>query len=63
MIEIARELLNDGWKFRYDEGTQYIGIYHPKGGKQSILHFTSPVRADQFGPGLAKFFNNLGERD
>lgn len=52
-----KELLSDGWSFSYEPETQYIGINHPAGGKQSLLSFSSKNRGDQFGELIAGFLN------
>jgi hypothetical protein len=37
----------DGWVLRYEPETKFIGLYHPKGGKQTVCECSSPVMAER----------------
>ena len=63
MIDAVKELAEDGWVFKYEPATRYIGINHPNGGKQSLLHFPSAERGNQFGEAIAEFLNAKKENN
>ena len=43
------EYRKNGWVFRYDASTKFIGAYHPNGGKQSICELNNVFGNDDFG--------------
>lgn len=52
---------NDGWEYRYEPETLFIGAYHPKGGAQSICHFPDRPIGDVAGPMIVDMLNAQGE--
>jgi hypothetical protein len=55
--EVFRERLADGWSFAYEQDTNYVGLNHPQGGKQSVLRIEYGAYADEIGAALAAFLN------
>jgi hypothetical protein len=47
--------LTQGWSFEYEPETRYIGLSHPRGGKQSICEIQND---DKFGYAIAAALNN-----
>lgn len=58
MKSVVAEFQKNGWEFIYDSDTRFIGVYHPRGGKQSICEIVHPFESDAFGYALAEFLNN-----
>ncbi len=54
---INRIKLSQGWRFTYSPSTRYIGMEHPKGGKQSICEMKHPFDMDEFGKLIIDFLN------
>lgn len=48
----------EGWEYRYEPATQFIGAYHPKGGARSICHFPDKKIGDDVGPVFAAILNS-----
>lgn len=48
---------DNGWVFKYEPGTKFIGTYHPRGGKQSICELVHHFEPDAFGMAIAEFLN------
>lgn len=49
----------EGWEYRYEPATQFIGAYHPNGGAQSICQFPDKRIGDDIGPALAAILNDM----
>ena len=57
MKNIVEEYQKDGWVFKYESGTKFIGAYHPNGGKQSICELVNHIESNAFGITIAEFLN------
>jgi hypothetical protein len=57
---VFAERLADGWTFAYEPGTNYVGLNHPNGGRQSVLRVEYGVYDAEIGAALAAFLNNAG---
>lgn len=65
-MSCVQKLRDDGWRFQYEPGTEFVGASHPKGGKFSVCGVCpNPSRGRGFqkdiGDAIASFLN--GERD
>ena len=60
---INERLLSDGWKFTYDPGTRYIGLEHPRGGKQSVCEMKHPFYMDKLGELIVNRLNFLNKTE
>ena len=56
-----RDLLGDGWKFKYDPSTWYVSGEHEKGGKLSVCEIRPAIHFDNHEVGnlIADTLNNL----
>lgn len=50
------QMRRDGWIFRWEPATCFVGAYHPKGGAQSILEIRRRDLA-QLGEAIAAALN------
>jgi hypothetical protein len=60
-INKIKELLKQGWRFKYEPETSFIGMYHDKGGKKSICEMRQYCHEDNliFGEVIADYLNSL----
>ena len=56
-VEEIKEVLDDEWYFKYEPDTKFIGLYHPNGGKQSVLEMKNYYH-EEYGHAIADFLNN-----
>jgi hypothetical protein len=52
-----QEYRDNGWIFRYEPETRFVGAYHPQGGKQSICELRNGYADDVFGLTIAACLN------
>lgn len=57
MKSVIEKYQDNGWVFKYEPGTKFIGAYHPSGGKQSICELVNHFEPDAFGTAIAEFLN------
>ena len=50
-------LPKQGWVYRYEPATRFVGAYHDEGGKKSICHFEDQSLGDYLGPLIALTLN------
>ena len=53
----VQEYRDNGWVFKYDPETRFVGAYHPQGGKQSICELRNGFGDDAFGFAIAAHMN------
>jgi hypothetical protein len=57
---IVQTYLENGWTFRYDSHSRFIGAYHPDGGERSICElYAFSYNRDEFGLAIAEILNSL----
>lgn len=47
----------EGWRYRYEPATRFIGAYHDKGGAVSICQFPNDEIGASLGPAIAGMLN------
>lgn len=57
MKNVIKDFQDNGWVFKYEPGTKFVGTYHPSGGKQSICELVNHFESDAFGTAIAEFLN------
>lgn len=55
--EKVQEYRDNGWIFKYEPETRFVGAYHPQGGKQSICELRNGFADDAFGFAIAAHLN------
>ncbi|MCK9386067.1 MAG: hypothetical protein M0Q15_15770 [Nevskia sp.] len=55
----VQEYRNNGWVFKYEPETRFVGACHPQGGKQSICELRNGFADDDFGFAIAKYLNGI----
>ena len=56
-LKVIRAYRTGGWSFKYEDSTKFIGVNHPRGGKQSVCEISNGLNQNIFGEEIARFLN------
>jgi hypothetical protein len=62
-MEMIKQMKENGWIFKYDPQTKFIGAQHKNGGYESVCEITirNNNRAANIGYAIANLLNNQSE--
>jgi len=57
MKSVIEGYQDNGWIFKYEPSTKFIGVCHPNGEKQSICELVNHFESDVLGEAITEFLN------